>query len=382
VSLRQQLGQLLISSFEGGRLPAYLKRRLRVGETAGVVLFGRNVGSRGGVVALTRSVQRAAGGRALVVVDQEGGAIRTLPFAGPAVGQAAQGAATGASAGREAPSAPGQVGEGAAASGHAPRDSGQVGEGAAASGHAPRDSGQVGEGAHDSAAAAPAGRAAEAAARELRGAGVNVDLAPVADVAVGPGSVMAGRAFAGDAGAVGASTAASVSGLLAARVAPAVKHFPGFGRATANTDDAPVTIDASRAQLEAVDLQPFRRAIDAGAPLVMASHALYPAWDARHIASQSPAILRTLLRERLGFRGAVVTDSLEAEAVLARSSVELAAERSLAAGADLLLMTGQGSWSHVFPYVLRRARHSAPLRARIAESFERVQRLKAKIVRR
>jgi beta-N-acetylhexosaminidase len=211
-------------------------------------------------------------------------------------------------------------------------------------------------------------------AEELADAGVNVNLAPVADVAQ-PGSVMAGRAFTGD---VPAEVVAASRELLDAGVMPTVKHFPGFGRATENTDDAPVRIDASREELE-TDLGPFRAAIAADVPLVMASHALYPALDPEHIASQSPTVLNELLRDELGFSGAVITDSLEAEAVLSRSSVEVAAERSLAAGADLLLMTGRGSWIHVFPHLLRRARKSPALRARIAESAERVERLRQRL---
>ena len=212
-------------------------------------------------------------------------------------------------------------------------------------------------------------------AEELRATGVNVNLAPVADVAQ-PGSVMAGRAFASD---VPENVVAASSELLGARVMPTVKHFPGFGRATENTDDAPVTIDASREELE-LDLEPFRAAIEAEVPLVMASHAVYPALDEEHIASQSPVILQDLLRDELGFGGAIITDSLEAEAVLARSSVEVAAERSLAAGADLLLMTGRGSWIHVFPHLLERARKSPALRARIAESAQRVEALKDQLL--
>ncbi len=207
-------------------------------------------------------------------------------------------------------------------------------------------------------------------AEEVAAAGVNVNLAPVADVAQ-PGSVMAGRAFPTD---VPGNVVAAARELLDAGVMPTVKHFPGFGRATENTDDAPVTIEVSRDELE-TDLEPFNAAIDAGVPLVMASHALYPALDPEHIASQSPAILEDLLRNELGFEGVVITDSLEAEAVLARSSVEVAAERSLAGGADLLLMTGRGSWIHVFPHLLRRARKSPALRARIVESAARVRRL-------
>ena len=292
--LREQLGSLLVSSFEGTTLPGYMRQRLRAGETAGAVLFGPNVSDPAGTERLTAAIQDAAGRDALVMTDQEGGAVRQLPFA-------------------ETP-------------------------------------------------------------EELGRAGINVNLAPVADVA-GPGSVMAGRAFETD---VAANVVSASRELLAAGVMPTVKHFPGFGRATENTDDAPVTIDASRAELD-TDLEPFRAAIDAGVPLVMASHALYPALDPEHIASQSPAIVQDLLRGELGFDGAVITDSLEAEAVLARSSVEVAAERSLAAGADLLLMTGRGSWIHVFPHLLERARKSAALRARIAESAARVERLRQRL---
>jgi len=292
VPLREQLGSLLVSSFHGTTLPGYMKRRLRARETVGAVLFGPNVSDAAGARRLTAAIQLAAGDDALVMTDQEGGAVSQIPFADTA--------------------------------------------------------------------------------EELADTGVNVNLAPVADVAQ-PGSVMAGRAFAGD---VPAEVVAASRELLDAGVMPTLKHFPGFGRATENTDDVPVTIDASRDELE-TDLQPFRAAIEAGVPLVMASHALYPALDSEHIASQSPAILRDLLRDELGFDGVVITDSLEAEAVLARSSVEIAAEQSLAAGADLLLMTGRGSWIHVFPHLLRRARTSPALRARIAESAARVRRLRS-----
>ena len=294
VPLREQIGSLLVSSFNGRTLPGYMERRLQERETVGAVLFGGNVSDALGTRRLTAAIQRAAGGHALVMTDQEGAAVSQIPFADTA--------------------------------------------------------------------------------EELADAGVNVNLAPVADVAQ-PGSVMAGRAFTGD---VPAQVVAASRELLDAGVMATVKHFPGFGRAIENTDDAPVTIDASRDELD-TDLEPFAAAVDAGVPLVMASHALYPALDGEHIASQSPVILQDILRDQLGFDGAVITDSLEAEAVLARSSVEVAAERSLAAGADLLLMTGRGSWIHVFPHLLRRAQKSPALRARIAESAERVERLRQRL---
>ncbi len=111
----------------------------------------------------------------------------------------------------------------------------------------------------------------------------------------------------------------------------------------------------------------------------MASHADYPRLDGANIASQSPAILRRLLRGRLGFRGVVITDSIEAEAVIGRRAVEAAAERSVAAGCDLILMTGSGSPKLVYPRLLRTARRSAAFRRRVRESAARVIALKRRL---
>ncbi|MGI8511920.1 MAG: glycoside hydrolase family 3 N-terminal domain-containing protein [Solirubrobacteraceae bacterium] len=313
LTLEQQVGQVLVSAFPGSSAPAYLRRRLRAGQLAGVVLFGENVTTARELIGLTRAIQDSAGGGALVAADQEGGDIRIVRFAGPAEPQSGTG---GAEAARSR---------------------------------------------------------ARAAARGLRGVGVNVTLAPVADVA--RGGALAGRSFPGDPAAVSRIAAAAVRGWAAGRVAATAKHFPGLGGARSNTDDAEVAIPGRLG----ADLAPFRAAIAAGAPIVMAGHALYPAYDRRRIASQSPAILGDLLRRRLRFRGAVVTDSIEARAVLARSSVQQGAERSVAAGADLVLMTGSGSWKLVYPRLLRRARASKRFRARVRAAAARVLALKQRL---
>ena len=315
LSLRQQVGQVTISSFPGATAPSYVRRRLRARETAGVILFAFNAGSRGEWLRLTRSVQRPAGGGALVMVDQEGGDVRSLGWAGPPVGQPDQGGP-------------------------------QAVRGTARS-----------------------------AARQLAGAGVNVNLAPVADVPGGAAPVMGFRAFAGGPGEIAARTRAAVEGMRAGGVAATAKHFPGLGRAQVNTDDGSATVPGDLDH----DLTPFRSAIAARVPLVMLSHALYPSVDRRRIASQSPAIATGLLREQLGYRGVVVTDSIEAQAVLDRSGVARAAERSLRAGADLILMTGSASWNAVHAWLLRRARASESFRDRIRRSAARVLALKQQL---
>lgn len=311
LTLRQQVGQVTISSFPGTSRPEYIRRRLRARETAGVILFGGNGGDRRTWRRLTRQIQEAGHGRALVMVDQEGGEIRTVSYAGPEDGQPFQGS---------------------------PR--------------AVRSSARL-------------------AGRQLRAAGINVNLAPVADVPRA-GSVMQSRSFSGDERGIAARTRASVRGLRDARVAATAKHFPGLGGSATNTDDAPATVTTPLGR----DLVPFRAAIDEAVPLVMLSHASYPAVDGRRIASQSRAVVTGLLRRRLGFQGVIVTDSMEAQAVLARSGVAEAAERSIRAGADLILMTGSASWNDVFPRLLAEARRDPEFRARIRESAARVLALK------
>jgi len=108
----------------------------------------------------------------------------------------------------------------------------------------------------------------------------------------------------------------------------------------------------------------------------MVSHARYPALDPGRIASQSPRIVSGLLRGELGFEGVVVTDSLEADAVLRTGRLEQTAVRSVRAGVDLLLTTGRGSYLRVTRALEAAARRSARFAARLREAGARVERLR------
>jgi beta-N-acetylhexosaminidase len=313
--LREQVGQLIVLRFAGTTVPGYVRDALRERRAAGAILFRDNVAGPEQLRALTAQL-RGAGGRPIVAVDQEGGDIRILPWAPPES------------------SAPEQ----------------------AAAGTVRSD--------------------AEAAASALRAAGITVSLAPVGDVPSVDGAALGGRAFSDDPRAAGEAMAAAVEGWRAGGVAATAKHFPGLGGATVNTDDGPATVERSRAQLEATDLPPFEAAIGAGVPLVMVGHALYPALDGERIASQSPAIVEDLLRGQLGFRGVVITDSMEARASIATGAIEDASQRAVLAGADVVLLTGRGSYAPVFRHLLELARSSPAFRARVRESAARVLALK------
>lgn len=316
--LETAVGQLLIVAFDGTEAPAWVRRWLRRDEAAGVILFGGNMPDAATARRVTGALQAAARKGALVATDQEGGEIRTLSFAPPQAGQS------------------------------------------------------------ELATTAQARTGADQAAAALNAAGININLAPVADVTE-EGSALAGRGYPGDPEEVAGLVTAALGAYRGAAVAATVKHFPGLGRAADNTDDAGVTITTARTALEAADLVPFAAAVRARAPLVMASHAAYPGFDADRIASQSPVLLEDVLRSELGFRGVVVTDSIEAEAVTARSGVAAAAERSVAAGSDLVLMTGSGSWREVYPRLLRRARRDRAFAARVQRSAARVVDLKRRL---
>ena len=318
-SLTRQVGRLVVLRFAGTSAPRYVREVLHEGRAAGAILFRDNLTGPQQTRALTGELRRGAATPPLICVDQEGGDVRIVPWAGPE---------------RSAPQ-----------------------QAAAGTVHAD----------------------AEAAARDLRAEGINVSLAPVADVASVPGAALAGRAFSTGFPAAAQAVGDAVRGWREGGVAPTVKHFPGLGGATVNTDDGPSTIGRSAAQLRDEDLVPFRAAVQAGVPLVMAGHARYPALDPERIASQSQPIIDGLLRRELGFRGVVITDSTEAAAVQAVTGVEEAAVRNVRAGVDVVLTTGRGSYIRVFRALLAEARRDPAFRARVRQSAERVLALQARL---
>jgi beta-glucosidase-like glycosyl hydrolase/CubicO group peptidase (beta-lactamase class C family) len=179
----------------------------------------------------------------------------------------------------------------------------------------------------------------EITAREARALGIHWGFAPVADVNNNPANpVINIRSYGEDPEWVARLTAAFVRGARAGGLLTTVKHFPGHGDTAIDTHLALATVAADRARLDAVELLPFRRAIEARVDAVMLGHVAVPALDAQGTpASLSQPITTGLLRGALGFGGLIVTDALEMEGVRPAWTGE-AAVRAVQAGADLVLM--------------------------------------------
>jgi beta-N-acetylhexosaminidase len=284
----QLAGARLVTGFSGHHPPKALRRMISSGRVAGVILFGGNVGSRSSVRRLTSELQAIPRPAAtpqplLVTVDQEGGLVRRLP-------------------GPPKPSARSIGARGAAFAGNLGRATGQ----------------------------------------SLHSMGVNVDLAPVLDLGR-PGRAIEqeGRTFAATPAAVSEIGVGFARGLAAGGAAATAKHFPGLGAARVNTDSAVQKIRLPAAKLRAADERPFASFVQAGGAMVMLSTAIYPALSGKP-AALSRAVATGELRDRLGFQGVSISDSLgsvAAQAVGGPAKTALAAAR---AGTDLLLFTDLG----------------------------------------
>ncbi len=325
----QLAGQRIGWPVDGTSVSPSMRAAIQRGEVGAVILFGRNATSPSALARLTSTLQaipRPTGLNVplLVMTDQEGGLVKRVAWVPPTASAARMGATM----------TPARI------------------------------------------------RAQGAAtARGLAALGINANLAPVCDVAA-RGSYMARdqRAFGRTAAKVAADCTAFATGLAAGGTAAAVKHFPGFGRARVNTDDAPVRITASRSALMA-DLAPFRRAIRAGVPMVLVSSAIYPAlaWQP---AMLSRAITDELLRGTLGFRGVTVSDAVDTPALAPWGGTRGAARRAATAGMDIVLLSGTEAAARDAQQAIASGITSGAIpRADVLMSLERVLALRRHLAR-
>jgi beta-N-acetylhexosaminidase len=293
----QLAGQRVIFSYAGLTPPASLLSLISHGEAAGVMFFTGNFSSEAQLAGVISKLEAADAAPTnpvrtplLLMTDQEGGAVRRLPGA--------------------------------------PLNSEK----------------QVGLWANPAAAARAAGTGAAA---NLRGVGMNVNLAPVLDVfrSAGDFDDQFGRSYSSSPRTAAALGADFIAAQQAGGVAATAKHFPGLGAATAkqDTDAGPVTLNVPAATLRAVDELPYPAAIGARVKLVMVSWAVYPALDPTRPAGLSARIVQGELRSRLGFAGVTITDALEAGALKPYGSYAHRALLAAQAGMDLMLCSAKST---------------------------------------
>ncbi|HEU4980083.1 MAG TPA: glycoside hydrolase family 3 N-terminal domain-containing protein, partial [Solirubrobacterales bacterium] len=324
LAVKRLVGQTIVAQLGKGAPDQDLVRRARKGQVGGVIVEqGSDEVVRSSVQQLQQAATEGGNPPLLVMVDQEGGPVKRLEDGPPD---------------------------------SSPRQLGGAGDAEAAKGEGER----TGE--------------------FLRGLGVNVDLAPVLDVAQPQtdDSIKA-RAFGDDPELVAEVGVPFAEGLQDAGVAATAKHFPGLGRAQVSTDERPVSIAATSQDLEA-DMEPFREAVDAGVELVMVSTASYPTLGSKKPAALSPAIVQGLLRDELGFEGVVITDDLQAPAVTSVTTPGLAAVNAIKAGDDLLLYAGDDQDSiKAFGSLVSEVKRGALDRATVEAAYERITALKERL---
>ena len=223
---------------------------------------------------------------------------------------------------------------------------------------------------------------------ELSAVGISFDFAPVLDVNDNPTNPVIGalgRSFGTTPELVEESALPFIAGLHAAGVMAAGKHFPGHGSTTTDSHKALPFVDKDRAALDAVDIAPFRAAIETGIDMIMPAHVVYRALDPSELpATLSEPILTGLLREELGFTGVIVTDDLGMEGIMQIAPPEESGVRAVLAGADMLTcvrMTTAGSCQpemieQLHEGLMKAATDGRLPMARIDESVQRILDLK------
>lgn len=318
LSIPRLAGERIVVGFGGTSVAPRLERAIAAGRVAGVVLFADNLPSRTAgrrLIARLQAIRRPPSLRdpLLVMVDQEGGLVKRV--GGAPTASAAEMGARGAGFSREQ------------------------------------------------------GRRTAANLREL---GINVDLAPVLDVARADGTIAATeRGFGATPEAVVATAIPFASGLQAGGVAATAKHFPGLGSASENTDFAVQRVDLSKQDLREVDEAPYRAFAAIGGDLVMLGTAIYPAFSPAPAAFSRP-IATGELRVRLGYEGVSITDALDTVAVRAFGGPAKAGVAAARAGSDLLLYTEPAPAEQAWRALVAKLRAGALERSEFEAAAQRV----------
>jgi len=324
--LERVAGNVIVCGFDGLEAPATLQRWLSEQSVAGLILFKRNIADVEQAVALIASCVAGRSARlpVLVCVDQEGG--RVARFGDPVL---------------RLPSM----------------------RTLAASG----DTRLTRE-------------AATVLGRQLRAIGINLNFAPVLDVDTNPDNPVIGdRAFGQTPDQVIEHGLAFADGLHDGGVLSCGKHFPGHGDTDLDSHLALPALRHDLSRLNEIELRPFRAAAQR-VPSLMSAHVVFEAIDPEFPATMSPAAMRGLLRNEIGFDGAVFSDDLEMKAITERYGIEEAGALAIEAGCDLLLVCSDlEAAGRLRETLASEAGRNEPFRARLTEARSRADALRQRI---
>lgn len=289
LSTQAMIGQRLVTGFPGPEMSDEFQAAVRDYKIGNVILFRENIKSLPQLKKLCADIQAfvtaETGYPAFITIDQEGGVVTRLPS--------------------EAVNVPSPMS-------------------ISASG-VPQNAYQAGS----------------LTGQQLRDVGVNFNLAPSVDVNCNPKNPVIGvRSYGDDPKAVALYAENMVKGLMAGGVLPCIKHFPGHGDTSQDSHLSLPCVDKTRQQLEETELYPYRALVAAGVPAVMTTHILFPALDDSGLpATMSKTILQGLLRQEMGFRGLILSDCMQMQAIAAKFGTKNGVLTALAAGVDLVFVS-------------------------------------------
>ena len=329
------IGEMLMLGFSGAAADASgaqdLAAHVAAGRVGGICFLGHNARSQAGIESLTRLFANAGvRNKALVAIDQEGGAVQRL---GSKLGYPAVPAAQAVAARNDA---------------------------------------------------AGAQAVYRKMAAQLRSAGFNLNLAPVVDLGFEPRNPIVahyGRAFGEDGATVARYAAAFVAGHREAGLLTALKHFPGHGSTLTDSHARPVDLAATWREEE---LEPYRRMVQSGAvDIIMSGHLSHFKFTGGEPATLSQKAVETLLRGSIGYRGVVMTDDLDMAAIRSSFSLKEAVIKAVQAGNDLILLSNSAAPDANLPVAaigwVREAVMAGRIPpSRIEESSQRLASLKAR----
>jgi len=289
MSLREKIGQMIVTGFPTSNITQEMKDVIAEYNVGNVILFSHNVVNKNQLGDLVAELQQLfvthTGVAGFITIDQEGGRVTRMPKDATNVAGAMAIASTGRS------------------------------ENAYAAGRI--------------------------TARELRALGINFNLAPVMDINNNPlNPVINVRSYGDTAESVCEYGIKMMRGLVDGGVLSSLKHFPGHGDTNVDSHIGLPTINKTIEELEQLELIPFREAIAQGAPAIMSSHILFPLIETSGLpATMSRVIITELLKEKLGFKGLVVSDCLEMDAIKRYYGTAQGAVGAVRAGVDLIFIS-------------------------------------------